>query len=403
MIKDEFDKSLLTYDKELPEEYTIPKDNIPPVHNQHLDTTSYQCMAFATSGITRIFHKLWTGEDIRFSVAFIYGAYRRESNRTGLPMFVSDLIPGLVNGGAIPFDAMPDLKKPAECYDYVKAHPELIDMAKPYADMFKGYINLKDKTKLKTFENIKKALLKYKLPLYGEMVGHGIIFCGFKGEYILYRDSDGSNFLKKLHYKDVKEGFVFILNNVDNNVFPFTDVPKTHWAYKPIKSCYDTGVMKGVTASQFQPNKSFSRAEAAQTIMNLIKTKNIKINSINGGTPYTDVTSLHWACEAIKFCYNTGIMKGIGPFTFAPDKELTRAEAAQLIVNLIQKINIKIATTNTTIPFNDISQEHWAYDAVQYCYKVGVMKGTSQITFEPNKSLTRAEAAQLMENVIKIL
>ena len=138
MLKNELDKSLLDYNGEMPEEYTIPKDNIPPVHNQHLDTTSYQCIAFATSGIMRILNKIWTGEDVRFSVAYIYGKYRRESNRTGLPMFVSDLMPGIVNGGAVPFDNMPDLKTPAECYDYVAAHPELDIVAKKYSDMFEG-------------------------------------------------------------------------------------------------------------------------------------------------------------------------------------------------------------------------------------------------------------------------
>ncbi len=402
-MKKELDKSLLDYNGEIPEKYTIPEENIPPKHNQYIGTTSNQCMAYATAGIMRILHRTWTGEDIRFSMAYIYGKYRKEANRTGQCMFVSDLILGLVNGGAIPFDMMPDLKKPLECYDYVKTHPELEETAKSYAEMFKGYVNLKDTRKAKTFENIKKALLKYKLPLYGEMVGHGVIFCGFDGNYVLYRDSDGTDRLKKLHYEDVKESYLFIMVDKNKDTLPFTDVSKTHWAYKAIKNCYDIGIVKGVTTSQFQPNKTFSRAEAAQMTMNLIKAKGITIKLENSSMSYTDVTQSHWAYEAIKFCHRAGIMKGLSAFTFAPNNTMTRAEAAQLITNLMQKINIKISTTNTTIPFNDISQEHWAYDAVQFCYKVGVMKGTSKVAFEPNKSLTRAEAAQLMENVIKIL
>lgn len=212
----ELDRSLLGYDGELPDEVAIPEENIPPPHSQHIGTTSYQCMAYATAGIMRILHKIRTGEDVRFSVAYIYGKYRREANRTGKPMFVSDLIPGLVNGGAIPFDMMPDLKEPAECYDYVKAHPELIEVAKTYSVMFEGYINLKDKTKKKTFENIKKSLLKYGMPLYGEMVGHGVIFCNCKGDYVYYRDSDGSKALKKLHYKDIKESYAFVMADKEN-------------------------------------------------------------------------------------------------------------------------------------------------------------------------------------------
>jgi len=210
-MKKEFDKTILDYGGELPDEVTIPDENIPPTHNQHIGTTSYQCMAYATAGIMRVLHRIWTGEDIKFSVAYIYGKYRKEANREGKPMFVSDLIPGLVNGGAVPFDMMPDLKEPEECFDYVVAHPELEEIAKPYADMFEGYVNLKDKTKLKTFENIKKALLKWGFLLYGEMVGHGVIFVKCKGDYVYYRDSDGSKNLKKLHYKDIKEAYAFIM------------------------------------------------------------------------------------------------------------------------------------------------------------------------------------------------
>jgi hypothetical protein len=268
-MKKEYDKSILDYSRDIPEEYTIPEENIPPVHSQHIGTTSYQCMAYATAGIMRVLHKIRTGEDVRFSVAYIYGKYRREANRTGNCMFVSDLILGLVNGGAVPFDMMPDLKTPAECYDYVKAHSELDEIAKSYSVVFGGYANLKDKTKQKTFENIKKALLKYNLPLYGEMVGHGIIFCGFKDEYILYRDSDGSKNLKKLHYKDVKESYLFIM--ADGEAKKFIDVPDYHWAKKAIEYCAEKGYMNGVDEYSFDPNKPLTRAEIAQILYNYDK------------------------------------------------------------------------------------------------------------------------------------
>jgi hypothetical protein len=60
----ELDKSLLDYDGELPDEVTIPEENIPPPHSQHIGTSSNKCMAFAGAGIARIFYKKWSGEDI---------------------------------------------------------------------------------------------------------------------------------------------------------------------------------------------------------------------------------------------------------------------------------------------------------------------------------------------------
>ena len=145
--------------------------------------------------------------------------------------------------------------------------PELDEVAKTYSDMFEGYINLKDRTKKKTFENIKKALLKYGLPLYGEMVGHGVIFCECKGDYVLYRDSDGSKNLKKLHYKDVKESYLFIMAEKKK----FIDVPDNHWAKKSIEYCVEKGYMQGVDEDSFDPNKPLTRAEIAQILYNYDK------------------------------------------------------------------------------------------------------------------------------------
>lgn len=262
----ELDKKYTEYGGEIPEKYTVSEGNIPPPHSQHEYTTSYRCMAYATAGIWRILWKKYSGEDIPFSVAYIYGAYRREANRNGLPMFVSDLIPGISKGGAVPFDKMPDLKTPAECYDYVKSHPELEEEAEKYSEMIKGYVNLSARTKAEEFENIKKALLRYDLPLYGEMEGHGIIFVGYDKDCVLYRDSDGSNWLKKLKYKKIKESYLFVMKEKS-----YTDVPKEHWACEAIEFCKEKGYMKGTGEDIFSPDKVMTRSEAAQVIYNIMR------------------------------------------------------------------------------------------------------------------------------------
>ena len=42
------------------------------------------------------------------------------------------------------------------------------------------------------------------------------------------------------------------------------------------------------------------------------------------------------------------------------------------------------------LPFNDVPEGYWAYDAIQYVYGEGLMAGTSDTTFEPDAQLTRA-------------
>ena len=53
------------------------------------------------------------------------------------------------------------------------------------------------------------------------------------------------------------------------------------------------------------------------------------------------------------------------------------------------------------LPFKDVSKDDWFYKYVKHVYFSGLMKGTSEDTFEPEKPLTRAEAATLIYNVVK--
>lgn len=49
--------------------------------------------------------------------------------------------------------------------------------------------------------------------------------------------------------------------------------------------------------------------------------------------------------------------------------------------------------------FSDVSKNDWFYDAVSYCAKGGLMTGTGNGKFEPNRALTRAELAQVLFNM----
>lgn len=51
------------------------------------------------------------------------------------------------------------------------------------------------------------------------------------------------------------------------------------------------------------------------------------------------------------------------------------------------------------IPFTDVSKDAWYYNNVRNLYFAGLMSGTSETTFEPDKMLTRAEAAALIDRL----
>ena len=51
------------------------------------------------------------------------------------------------------------------------------------------------------------------------------------------------------------------------------------------------------------------------------------------------------------------------------------------------------------LPFTDVAEGDWFYDAVAYVYENGIMAGTSETIFSPSMKLNRAQAAQLFYNL----
>ena len=58
---------------------------------------------------------------------------------------------------------------------------------------------------------------------------------------------------------------------------------------------------------------------------------------------------------------------------------------------------------NIGLPFSDVPSDAWYFKFVKNMYFSGLMKGTSEDSFEPDRAITRAEAAALCYNIIKAM
>ena len=56
-------------------------------------------------------------------------------------------------------------------------------------------------------------------------------------------------------------------------------------------------------------------------------------------------------------------------------------------------------TQPSTLPFNDVSESEWFYEAVKYVYDKGMMNGVSDTSFAPYSNLTRGMIAQVLYNL----
>ena len=58
------------------------------------------------------------------------------------------------------------------------------------------------------------------------------------------------------------------------------------------------------------------------------------------------------------------------------------------------------AKNTVKTPFVDV-EGHWGQDAIEHCYKAGLVKGVDNTHFEPDRALTRAEICQILYNFAK--
>lgn len=168
----------------------------------------------------------------------------------------------------------------------------------------------------------------------------------------------------------------------------YYDVSKSFWAYAPITELSTKNIITGYAHSEFKPNNSVTRAEAATMIA-----KSLGIAPV-AGTSFNDVSSKHWASGYINAVHQKGIIDGRGNGNYAPDAKITRAEISALLTKAYA-----MKASNTSVSFNDING-HWAESSIIKVASSNLAKGYDDGSFKPNANATRAEFAQFIYNSI---
>ena len=164
----------------------------------------------------------------------------------------------------------------------------------------------------------------------------------------------------------------------------FPDVPK--WAEQSVNYLVDKQVLRGYPDGIFGSNDSLDRASAA-TIMT--KVLGIQID-FDAKPSFTDSQN-HWATPYIAAAEKAGIIKGEGNGIFNPTGKVTRAAMATMLVNAYKLQST--ANDNGQSRFKDL-KGHWGEKFANILIDLNISNGTDN-GWQPNRSITRAEAAQL--------
>lgn len=187
-----------------------------------------------------------------------------------------------------------------------------------------------------------------------------------------------------------------------NVVFPDT---LGHWARDAILRLKEKGIAEGVN-NRFEPDRPVTRAEFL-TLLNRIfpfPTEGDLAGAGPAGKPSLaaaprDLPASHWAYGTFMKAIAAGYIDGYANGTVRPDASLTRGEAAALFDRMLVPNSSRMKSFSAD--FQDVPAALWSARPIYYLKQRGLLDGAAPNRFLPEKSMTRAEIAAMLDRYVR--
>lgn len=175
----------------------------------------------------------------------------------------------------------------------------------------------------------------------------------------------------------------------------FSDVPATHWAFNTLRVLSAKHLIQGISEQAYQPARNITRAEFVQLMAGALK-----LNG-SGTTAFTDVPAGAWYQQALSGMVQAGLITGRTPESFQPNAEISREEMTVILMRAYRLQHTAIPAAPASLSMTDAASiSGWAAEHVAAAASLGLVKGRADGTFAPKAPATRAEAAQIVLNVL---
>ena len=149
---------------------------------------------------------------------------------------------------------------------------------------------------------------------------------------------------------------------------------------------------KGYAISNVKIDGKSIGAVKSYTFENVRRTHTIEVifTKANGNPQtgvFVDVATGSYYEDAVDWAVENGITKGTDDTHFSPDGICTRAQA----VTFLWRTAGSPKPETRAMPFTDVPVGSYYYDAVLWAVENGITKGTSDTTFSPNMTCSRAQ------------
>ena len=168
---------------------------------------------------------------------------------------------------------------------------------------------------------------------------------------------------------------------------PFPDVPPDIWYAEAVDYCLEHGLMGGADGL-FRPGGTMTRAMLAQVLYSASGSP-----APNGAGAFSDVPEKAWYAGAAQWAFEAGLMVGTEVGRFQGEAPVTRE---QMVCVLWRYAGAEAASGG--VGFTDGEAiAAYAREAVAWAADGGIVSGFPDGRFAPRESVTRAQAAVMLQ------
>ena len=175
----------------------------------------------------------------------------------------------------------------------------------------------------------------------------------------------------------------------------FIDIAPDAWYKDAVQYAYDNGLMTGVSATEFAPEATTTRAMIVSILARL---ENVTTAEAAG---FADVDDNDWYATAVNWAANVGVVNGYEDNTFKPNTAITREQLAAILMNYAAYKGYDVSARADLSHYSDAdSISSWANDVLLWAVAEGLLTGVTDDTIAPQAHATRAQVAAILQRFL---
>lgn len=179
----------------------------------------------------------------------------------------------------------------------------------------------------------------------------------------------------------------------------FADIAN-HWSKASIELMANKLLVDGVSANQFEPDRSITRAEFVAII-----SRSLALTQRKYQETFVDVSTEDWFADALEAVVSAGIIKGYEDKTFRPNEPIHREELAAMVIRAMAYAGVKsvlsLSEQDAVLSkFQDNKNIGWARQEVAAAVHAGILNGMTETTIAGSESASRAQAVSMLNRFL---